>query len=224
MNALTKEPPWRTKCREVIRPFVPQAALEMLLDLQETYQFNLTITGHRSSKLGDYRSPHPKQPNHAITVNGSLNPYGFLITYLHEIAHLIVWEKHKNRVLPHGPEWKSAFRSVAQPFLQSDIFPDKLKIDLDTYLQNPAASSCGDTNLLRSIKEFDPHKTLTVADIAHNELFGIPPRIFRKGELKLKRYRCFDVVNKRWFAIHPLAEVKQIPENVLQQLRDLKLI
>ncbi|HAD34265.1 MAG TPA: hypothetical protein DCF44_07170 [Chitinophagaceae bacterium] len=44
-----------------------------------------------------------------MSVNGNLNSYHFLITLLHEIAHMLVWEQFRNRVKPHGLEWKHVF-------------------------------------------------------------------------------------------------------------------
>ena len=55
----------------------------------------------RSSKYGDYRPPL-KGSNHLITINYDMNKYAFLITLVHEIAHLTNWNKHKDKVKPHG--------------------------------------------------------------------------------------------------------------------------
>ena len=40
--------------------------------------------------------------NHRISVNGNLNKYSFLITLIHELAHLLTFTQYKNRVDPHG--------------------------------------------------------------------------------------------------------------------------
>jgi SprT protein len=45
----------------------------------------------RSSKLGDYRPPQRGLP-HRISVNHNLNQHEFLITLIHEMAHLLCWE------------------------------------------------------------------------------------------------------------------------------------
>jgi predicted SprT family Zn-dependent metalloprotease len=42
---------------------------------------------------------------HEITVNSNLNKYKFLITLIHEISHLVAFEKFGRNIKPHGNEW-----------------------------------------------------------------------------------------------------------------------
>lgn len=77
---------------------------------------HLRITGMRASKLGDYR-PHPTGNGHQITVNHDLNPFAFLITFTHEVAHLVCYERYGHRHEPHGREWKRHFRELLLHFL-----------------------------------------------------------------------------------------------------------
>ena len=58
---------------------------------------------------GDFK-PLKKSGWSQITINNNLNEYGFLITALHEFAHLLVYEKYKNKVHPQGSEWKKLFK------------------------------------------------------------------------------------------------------------------
>ncbi len=213
----------RNKSRKVISEFLPPESVEAILDLNDLHPFHLTITNPRTTKLGDYRSPQ-RGDIHRITVNGNLNPYQFLVTLLHEIAHLTTYEKYKNRVLPHGNEWKKEFRDIAWPFLRKDIFPEEIINELGRYLINPAASSCADDGLLLIMRKYDARKAKTIVDIPTGELFGMPPRIFKKGELMRKRYKCLDVVNKKWYMVHPQAEVHDIPEEVLIKIKGLGLV
>ena len=61
-----------------------------------------------------------------LYIYNDLNQYAFLITYLHEVAHLITYQKHKNKVAPHGKEWKNDFKIVLLPILNPQVFPDLL--------------------------------------------------------------------------------------------------
>ena len=90
---------WKEKSRKILLKHLPEAALEPIIALQENYGFSLVITNPRSTKFGDYRPPQRGSNYHRISVNGDLNPFQFLVTLLHEIAHLIAWERHKNRLL-----------------------------------------------------------------------------------------------------------------------------
>ena len=88
--------------------FIPDGCLSPVLAYLQQYKVHLTITRERKSVLGDYRNKVFNK-NHRITVNGNLNKYSFLITLLHELAHLVAFEKYGHRILPHGSQWKSEY-------------------------------------------------------------------------------------------------------------------
>lgn len=126
--------------REILSKYLPSAAVERIMKWLKEYKVQLSITRSRNTKLGDYRSPI-NGGAHRISINHDLNQYAFLITLVHEIAHLLVWEKYKTKALPHGKEWKGSFKELMKPFIQEGIFPEELKIPLMDYLQNAKASS-----------------------------------------------------------------------------------
>src|SRR5437762_6027153 len=103
---------------------LPSPALAYCFMLWEKAPFDLKITRSRQSKVGDFTSRrdivHPR-----ITLNHDLNPYLFLVTYIHEVAHLHVFLKHRNRVDPHGEEWKNMFKQLMEPLLQNNVFPEE---------------------------------------------------------------------------------------------------
>lgn len=212
---------WKENSRNILSKHVPKPALEQLISLQEKHGFSLLITNPRNTKFGDYRSPFGKANYHRISVNGNLNSYQFLITLLHEIAHLITWEKHKNRVLPHGEQWKKAFAEVSKPFLNVEIFPSDVLQAFQLYLQNPSASSCNDETLHAILMNYDAKTIRTVQMVNTGELFGMPPKIFRKGELLRKRYKCLEVVSNRWYMVHPQAEAHHLPAEILEKVKHL---
>jgi len=212
---------WKEKSKSVLQKHLPEQALEMVINLQEQYSFNLLITNPRRSKFGDYRAPNSQSNYHRISVNGDLNPYHFLVTLLHEIAHLATWERYKNRVLPHGVEWKIAFSEIASPFLTAKIFPNDLHTAFSKYLKNPSASSCSDESMLEVLMKYNAKAIRTVEMVEFGELFGMPPRIFRKGTLMRKRYKCLDVVNNRWYMVHPQAEALVLPIEIIEKVKHL---
>jgi SprT protein len=212
---------WKEKSRNILLKHMPEAALEPIIALQEQYGFSLVITNPRSTKFGDYRAPQRGSNYHRISVNGDLNPFQFLVTLLHEIAHLITWERHKNRVLPHGKEWKMAFSELATPYLLPEIFPNDILLAFSTYLKSPTASSCSDDGLHQVMLKYNAKTIRTVQMVAYGELFGMPPRIFRKGQLMRKRYKCLEVVSNRWYMVHPQAEAHLLPEDVYEKVKHL---
>ncbi|GGC19895.1 metallopeptidase [Parapedobacter defluvii] len=167
------------------------------------------ISKSRSSKLGDYRAPHGKH-GHRISVNHNLNPYAFLITTIHEFAHLKTWNNHKNSVKPHGQEWKTHFGQLMQPFIQLRVFPGDVEAALIRYLANPAASSCTDLGLFRVLKRYDIQSNgiQVVEQLPENAIFSLKNgRVFQKKEKIRKRYRCIELTTRRIYLFSPVAEV-----------------
>lgn len=167
------------------------------------------ISKGRTSKLGDYRPPHGGH-GHRISVNHNLNSYAFLITTVHEFAHLKTWNDYKNKVRPHGKEWKNHFRQLMQPFTQTGIFPADIEAALTHYMDNPAASSCTDLNLFRVLKKYDIQNddTHAVEQLPENTIFALKNgRVFQKKEKIRKRYRCIELKTQRIYLFSPIAEV-----------------
>lgn len=167
------------------------------------------ISKHRTSKFGDYRPPYGKH-GHRISVNHNLNPYAFLITTIHEFAHLKTWNTYKNKAKPHGNEWKANFRHLMQPFIQKGIFPNDVEAALVHYMNNPAASSCTDLGLFRVLKQHDIQKNgaQTVEKLPENAIFTLKNgRVFQRKEKIRKRYRCVELQTQRIYLFSPIAEV-----------------
>jgi hypothetical protein len=141
---------------EYLQRFIPAASVPQTLQLLHQYKVHLTITRNRKSVLGDYRHADGQQA-HRISVNGDLNKYAFLITLLHELAHLVTFENHGHEVLDHGQEWKYYYAHLLRLYLAAAIFPADLRGALEQSLHNPPASSCSDETLMRQLKKYDRH-------------------------------------------------------------------
>lgn len=172
------------------------------------YKFQLKITRLRLTKLGDYRHPHRGKP-HQITINQNLNSFSFLITLVHEVAHLTTWNKFGNRVNPHGKEWKQEFKSHIEPVFSLKILPEDIHNCLDQYSINPRASTCADTSLMKVLKKYDINSSYVhLEDIPEKSIFKLRNgREFMKGKKLRKRYKCIEVNGKNYFLISPVAEV-----------------
>lgn len=167
------------------------------------------ISRSRSTKLGDYRAPYRGSP-HRISVNHDLNSYSFLITTIHEFAHLQTWNKYQHRVKPHGAEWKNNFKELMRPFLELNIFPTDVSQAIHRYMENQAASSCTDLHLFRTLKLYDTVKSsaLTVESLEDGHFFKLKNgRSFQRIEKIRKRYKCMELTSKRMYLFHPIAEV-----------------
>jgi SprT protein len=191
-----------------IRPFVPNGTAESLAARILKYRCQLTITRDRKTKAGDYRHPWGNH-GHRISVNGSLNQYAFLITFVHELAHLVNWEKHRSKVSPHGKEWKQTFKEEMQPFLTENVFPKDVLAVLQTHMKNPRSATVRDQKLVRVLREYDePNGHLLLDEIPQGAEFEFSNRVFVKGEKLRKRFRCVESSTDRVYLISGIAEVK----------------
>jgi SprT protein len=192
----------------LLAQYMPAKAAPMIAKWIDYFQCEFKISKGRNTKLGDYRHPF-KDKGHKISVNNNLNPYAFLVTTVHEFAHLLTYNEHKNKVKPHGNEWKLNFKKMMNPFFESQVFPEDIHKSILAYLQNPAASSCSDLQLARTLKKYDaPANTTRVEELPINTVFILKDgRKFKKGEQIRKRYRCTCLDNGNIYLFNPLAEV-----------------
>ncbi|WP_448700840.1 SprT-like domain-containing protein [Mucilaginibacter sp. AW1-3] len=199
---------------KILETYLPAKAAPLISRWIDYFVCEFKVSRNRNSKFGDYRHPFGGQ-GHRISVNYDLNPYAFLVTTVHEFAHLHTWNQHKHKVKPHGAEWKANFKRMMQPFFEMEVFPPDVKHAIVSYLNNPAASSCSDLNLYRSLRLYDAPKPdhLTVEKLPAHALFKIKDgRIFRKQERVRKRYKCIEVSSSRIYLFSPVAEVQLIEE------------
>jgi hypothetical protein len=190
--------------------YLPDGTFEQVMAYIVEYKVHLTLTRERQSILGDYRHPDRKG-GHRISVNGTLNKYAFLITLLHEIAHLITFIHFGNRVASHGKEWKGEFSKILKQFVGKGFLPADVEEAVRQSIQNPAASSCADDNLMRTLKRYDKRKEnhFFVEQIPLHQLFRTKDgRIFKKGEKIRKRYRCEELATSRIYLFSPIYEVE----------------
>jgi hypothetical protein len=193
--------------------YLPDGTFEPVVLLINQYKVHLTVTKARKSVLGDYRHA-ALGANHKITVNGNLNKYEFLITLLHELAHLLCFEQYRNRVEAHGKEWKNIYSALLSSFIQLEVFPTDIKKSLQKTLLNPAATANGETALLLVLRIYDAVKKeghSFVAHLAEGTLFeSLKGRIFKRGKKRRIRIECVELSTGHVYSFSALTEVKVI--------------
>jgi len=186
----------------------------MVLDYLTRYRVHLTITRERRTILGDYRHATSSR-THRISVNGNLNRYSFLITLVHELAHLLTFASFGNRVDPHGKEWKNVYAFLLKDFLTETVFPNDLLQVLRASLHDLPASSCADEKLMRVLKRYDTGRTglLMVEQLADGTLFDAGKgKLFRRGKKLRKRYQCTELATGRTYLFSPVYEVRPVAD------------
>ena len=196
---------------KVTAPHFPAAALEYCFELWEQHKFNFKITRDRQTKLGDFRY-HRLKNQYSVTVNRGLNPYSFLITYLHEVAHVVTYRQFKNTCKPHGVEWQENFRKLATPVLRRDVFPEKILQEFKKYLESPAASTSGCMPLTLALRTYDKEdeQQQVLAAVRIGSRFVFKNRTFEKIGTKRTRALCKDLGNGRNYLIPEVAQVEAV--------------
>lgn len=201
----------KAKIVKVLSKYIPQQAGAYLFLLFETYPVYFKIVPPRKSKLGDFRiSANLKKPQ--ITVNGDLNQYAFLVTTIHEFAHLKTWMEHKNNAKPHGSEWKRNFIELMHPLIEMGFFPKDIEVALMHSFTNMKATSCTDIQLNRALSNYDALKEdeLFLEKLPNNAKFVLNNRTYLKKELRRTRFLCEDLKSNKQYLIHKLAKVERI--------------
>lgn len=198
---------------DTLARYIPEHAVRPVFELIVSNQVHLKIVNERQTRHGDYRrSLHGK---HEITVNASLNQYKFLITLIHEIAHLAAFEKFGRHIKPHGNEWKITFQRLMVPFIRPEIFPQHLLPLLARHFRNPSASSDTDTTLSLALKQFDQQNDKNyVFEIPYGSIFRISNgKIFKKIAVRTKRFECLEISTGKTYLFNPNAEVELLKIN-----------
>lgn len=195
-----------------LQDYIPPGTYEAVTGYLKEFKVHLTIAKERKSILGDYRH-RTHHVNHRISVNGNLNRYAFLITLLHELAHLLTFEQYGNKVLSHGREWKAVYAGLLAQFVQHKVFPADIEKELLRSLNNPAASTCAEDELLRVLRKYDDRQShhRLVEEIAAGGLFRTHDgRVFKKGDKLRKRFRCVEVRTGKVYLFSPVYEVQAL--------------
>jgi hypothetical protein len=198
---------------DTLARYIPEHAVKPVFELIVANQVHLKIVNERQTRHGDYR--RALNGKHEITVNASLNRYKFLITLIHEIAHLVAFEKFGRNIKPHGEEWKITFQRLMVPFIRPEIFPQHLLPLLARHFRNPSASSDTDTTLSLALKQFDQQNDKNyVFEIPYGSVFRISNgKIFKKIAVRTKRFECVEISTGKTYLFNPNAEVELLKMN-----------
>lgn len=201
------------KILQAFKLHVPEPAVNYCFNLWKQNKFTFKIRKPRLSKAGDY-TYIPTKKLHVITINSNLNPYNFLITYIHEVAHLVAFEKYGRKIMPHGKEWKLTFIDLMQPVLNTLIFPDDvLRVALQ-HFKSPKASTSGDPQLVRVLSRYNSNMQLKnymiLEDIPPGSTFTFRSKRYRKLEKRRTRIVCADAQTGKKYLISKAAMVEPL--------------
>lgn len=210
---------------KILSEFIPEKSIPYIIEWLEKYPLHFKITKERQTKHGDYKARPLEKAQ--ITVNHNLNPYSFLITLVHEMAHHATYLKHSRKVEPHGEEWKSNFQNLMLPLLNNDVFPDDVLRVLAKHLKNPKASSNSDPKLVLVLKNYDPHTDkILLHSLEIGTTFTLNGLHFILGIKRRTRFECVELSSNRKYLVNQNAEVfpilKASKTNIQSKLPDSK--
>lgn len=131
--------------------FFPENSKELISEKFFPREVKIVVTNPCKTKYGSF-TPAYRNSQPCIRINNNLKPYSFLLVYLHEYAHFIVWKQYKTRVKPHGYEWKTVFKNIIQEFIYKNIFPDELLNALNIYSENISAKTLSNKHIKEGLQ------------------------------------------------------------------------
>jgi hypothetical protein len=194
--------------QSILQQYIPLQAVTQVLKLLKHDNLTVKIKKERKTRHGDYkRLPNG---NHEITINSNLNQFRFLITLIHEIAHFEAYKTYGRFIKPHGLEWKRSFQHLMLPFINPEVFPDRLLPIIANHFKNPKATSDTDAKLTLVLKQFDePNDKTYIFEVPFGSTFRLyNGKAFKKGNKRVKRFECVEINTGKLYLFNPNAEVE----------------
>lgn len=194
---------------DALKHYVPEKAADDVLYYMHSYHIHLKIKRERKAILGDYRPAMHGKP-HTISINGTLNAYHFLITFIHELAHLITFLNHHTRVQPHGKEWKSVYRTLMSRFLGKQIFPEDVEQAVQHSLHKSGASTCSEPELYKVLRRYDAREGgVFIEDLALGSIFHTEKnKRYQVLAKRRTRYECRELSTGHVYLFPGIYEVQ----------------
>lgn len=211
-----------------LRQRLPAAITGHVAEAIRLHPCDVRVVPPRRTKLGDHRPPRAGRPRHVVTLNDDLNPYAFLTTLLHELAHVATWERHRRRwrpPRPHGAEWQREFAALLAPVVAGETLPADVRDALAGAMLGPAAASCSDRRLALALARYDAPRPglVRVEDLEPGAIFRTDRGVvFRAGPIVRTRRQCFEWRSGQEYRVHALARVEPLAAPPLDGVSGLR--
>lgn len=191
---------------DVFDQYLPATAAIYGRQLWQQHHFQFRVSKPRRTRLGDFKAL-PGGSLH-VSVNADLNPYSFLLTYIHEVAHVVVHRqtqaaKRRTKPKPHGPHWRLVFQQLMQPVLTEAVYPLAILEPLRDYMSQPAATSFANPTLISALRQADPKPVgqVLLQDVPEGQAFRFAKKTFVRGTFRRTRIVCKEVVSGKSYTI-----------------------
>ncbi|MGB1032419.1 MAG: hypothetical protein ACPGWM_07380 [Flavobacteriales bacterium] len=175
------------------------------------HQVNIKLSRSRQSKWGDFKAMRNGTGTPDISVNSDLTPPAFLITFVHEWAHYMVWKNHSS-AKAHGIEWKTNFISLMSPFLNEHCFEKQLLPVVKTYFNNPSAAISSAPALYHALAP-PSDSQVAVQELKIGDHFSFRGKLYKRLEKRRTRIKCELVGQKKIYLFSQNALVQAQPND-----------
>lgn len=205
----------KAEIARALGPYLPEGTAETIAEWIVGHRVQFVVAKPRQSKLGDFRAGNRHMPSR-ISVNGDLNPYAFLITTVHEFAHLACYSKYGRKVAPHGKEWKQLYTDMLQPFVNGRVFPAEIHEALLQHISSPKASSCSCPTLNKAMALHDDQEVVFLESTTTGIHFLFRDECYEVVEKRRTRFLCKRLRDGKNYLISGRATIEPLPQQALQ--------
>lgn len=194
--------------RQAITPFFPQGLIDFTLAQMIQHNIRVKLAKPRMSVHGWFRAGR-KGGRPIISLNSNLKPWMMFLVFVHELAHLKIFDKYGRKVMPHGKEWQVQMRELFLPIIEAGTIPRPLADQLSHHLVKAPATFSRDRKLMHEIILLDgDNLPVLLSDWPFGKEFTLAGgKRFIKLEKLNTRFRCMSVENKRHYLISGHAEI-----------------
>lgn len=188
-----------------IQDFLSERSRSFMQKLLKEYPIYVEPVSVRTTKRGDFRGACGKRCER-ITINKCGNPYGFLITLIHEIAHAKAFQEYGNSIRPHGSEWLHTYSALLHRSVSEGCFLEEMREVIRHLAFHPTRTRPYSVELaLRKYDTFDVRPLLS--ELPEGALFAAGEgEIYQKGRLLQHRFHC-QSLDGRKFRVSPCFRV-----------------
>lgn len=190
--------------KEDLRSFLPEKTINYIHYLISESGCEFKIVQGRKTKLGDCRYPL-RGESARITVNNNLPKIQFLVTAIHELAHLKTYHDFRKMVKPHGKEWKSNYALLFRPLFEHNMLSDEQDKIIRGHLDNIKHASTIDPILSHYIAKHEGVTLLNELEEGAHFLFN--GNEFIRGSKLRKNFKIAEARTFKEYRLSGLATV-----------------
>jgi predicted SprT family Zn-dependent metalloprotease len=195
---------------KVIGKYFPAEAIDFAWFYFEKHDFSLKVTNARSSKKGDFKYHRDKNKKTTITINGDLCSYDFLIVYIHELAHYMVYH-HADifKAKAHGKEWQFFFKRLLDNVIEQTVLPPDIREAFKYHSLHIKSSTVLDQQLELVLDKYRTKREgmVYLKDLSVGDQFIYRGNLFRIDAFARTRVRCTLAKTNRKYLISSIADV-----------------